>query len=203
MNIWSHIKKYYVHSLYHEYIAIRLESTAKKANGVFALDKINFEKQPRSQPVSDRTRADQRRGRSNFGNLPPPTLVGTPSWDSRQSQIAWRGTPTACSTMQLLRSLLIVHGSLNVPIEHHPTIRYMVYNGYYKVMSNVPKWDSYQPLLLSISWTCGEMFVPRHGKIKGEPWKGAGDRCQYGGFFLCRMTRETVVQRNIIIIPCS
>ena len=24
-------------------------------------------------------------------------------------------------------------------IEHHPTIRYMVYNGYYKVMSNIPK----------------------------------------------------------------
>ena len=31
------------------------------------------------------------------------------------------------------------HGSLNVPIEHHPTIRYMVYNGYYKVMFNIPK----------------------------------------------------------------
>ena len=31
------------------------------------------------------------------------------------------------------------HGSLNVPIEHHPTIRYIVYNGYYKVMSNIPK----------------------------------------------------------------
>ena len=31
------------------------------------------------------------------------------------------------------------HGSLNVPIEHHPTIRYMVYNGYYKVMSNISK----------------------------------------------------------------
>ena len=31
------------------------------------------------------------------------------------------------------------HGSLNVPIEHHPTIRYMIYNGYYKVMSNIPK----------------------------------------------------------------
>ena len=31
------------------------------------------------------------------------------------------------------------HGSLNVPIEHHPTIRYMVYNGYYKMMSNIPK----------------------------------------------------------------
>ena len=34
---------------------------------------------------------------------------------------------------------LKIHGSLNVPIEHHPTIRYMVYNGYYKVMSNIPK----------------------------------------------------------------
>ena len=33
----------------------------------------------------------------------------------------------------------LFHGSLNVPIEHHPTIRYMVYNGYYKVMSNIPK----------------------------------------------------------------
>ena len=34
---------------------------------------------------------------------------------------------------------MCLHGSLNVPIEHHPTIRYMVYNGYYKVMSNIPK----------------------------------------------------------------
>ena len=33
----------------------------------------------------------------------------------------------------------VLHGSLNVPIEHHPTIRYMVYNGYYKVMSNIPE----------------------------------------------------------------
>ena len=32
-----------------------------------------------------------------------------------------------------------MHGSLNVPIEHHPTIRYIVYNGYYKVISNIPK----------------------------------------------------------------
>jgi maltose-binding protein MalE len=32
------------------------------------------------------------------------------------------------------------NASLNVPIEHNPTIRYMVYNsGYYKVMSNIPK----------------------------------------------------------------
>jgi len=34
---------------------------------------------------------------------------------------------------------VLKHGSLNVPIEHHPTIRYMVYNDYYKVMSNIPK----------------------------------------------------------------
>ena len=39
----------------------------------------------------------------------------------------------------LLAHSLVWHGSLNVPIEHHPTIRYMVYNGYYKVMSNIPK----------------------------------------------------------------
>ena len=37
------------------------------------------------------------------------------------------------------RTSCLWHGSLNVPIEHHPTIRYMVYNGYYKVMSNIPK----------------------------------------------------------------
>jgi len=28
--------------------------------------------------------------------------------------------------------MISIHGSLNVPIEHHPTTRYMVYNGYYK-----------------------------------------------------------------------
>ena len=47
-----------------------MEITAKKTNKVFSLDKIDFEKQPRAQRVTDRTRADQRRaGRSNFGNL--------------------------------------------------------------------------------------------------------------------------------------
>ena len=47
------------------------------------------------------------------------------------------GTPGPCR----MDSTLVKkkHGSLNVPIEHHPTIRYMVYNGYYKVMSNIPK----------------------------------------------------------------
>ena len=39
------------------------------------------------------------------------------------------------------------HGSLNVPIKHYPTIGYMVYNGYYKVMSNIPKMGLlHQPL---------------------------------------------------------
>ena len=48
----------------------RMEISAKKTNKVFSLDKIDFEKQPRAQRVSDRTRADQRRaGRSNFGTL--------------------------------------------------------------------------------------------------------------------------------------
>ena len=43
----------------------------------------------------------------------------------------------------------IHHGLLDVPIEHHPTIRYMVYNGYYKVMSNSPK--------------MGHLPIPVHG----------------------------------------
>eukprot|EP00435_Cladocopium_sp_Y103_P053643 s1992_g17.t1 len=48
----------------------RLERTAKMNNGIFALDKIDFEKQPRAQRLSDRVKADQRRaGRSNFGNV--------------------------------------------------------------------------------------------------------------------------------------
>ena len=44
---------------------------------------------------------------------------------------------SAIFTMKIYETIL--HGSLNVPIEHHPTIRYMVYNGYYKVMFNIPK----------------------------------------------------------------
>ena len=43
-------------------------------------------------------------------------------------------------------------GSLNVPIEHHPTIRYMVYNGYYKVMSNIPKMGHLTTPGLSVVW---------------------------------------------------
>ena len=49
----------------------------------------------------------------------------------------------ACSSTQtvfLLTDVLNFTWVIShVPIEHHPTIRYMVYNGYYKVMSNIPK----------------------------------------------------------------
>ena len=47
--------------------------------------------------------------------------------------------PTRNTFLSFWGLLCLKHGSLNVPIEHHPTIRYMVYNGYYKVMSNIPK----------------------------------------------------------------
>ena len=71
------------------------------------------------------------------------------------------------------------HGSLNVPIEHHPTIRYMVYNGYYKVMSNIPKmghlptpgsWRAEQHRKLSqtlVAW--GNVFPGAldHGAVSG------------------------------------
>jgi len=49
-------------------------------------------------------------------------------------------------------------GSLNVPIEHHPTIWYMVYNGYFSRWCPIfPKWDSYQPLLKKLE-TCGSQW---------------------------------------------
>ena len=58
---------------------------------------------------------------------------------------------------QMTKSL---HGSLNVPIEHHPTIRYMVYNGYYKVMSNIPKMGHLPtPALRLINYTTGYYWI--------------------------------------------
>jgi hypothetical protein len=41
----------------------------------------------------------------------------------------------------------------NVPIEHHPTIRYMVYNGYYKVMSNIPKMGQLPTPVICVAFT--------------------------------------------------
>ena len=65
--------------------------------------------------------------------------------------------------------LSIFHGSLNVPIEHHPTIRYMMvyglFHGYYKVMSNIPKsWDIYQPLFFQGNKEFWSKWVPRRVK---------------------------------------
>ena len=55
------------------------------------------------------------------------------------------------------------HGSLNVPIEHHPTIRYMVYNFYYKVMSNSPKMG-HLPIPVFTHWFFG-MTPENYGTI--------------------------------------
>ena len=54
---------------------------------------------------------------------------------------------------------LVGPGSLNVPIEHHPTIRYMVYNGYYKVMSNIPKMGHLPTPVTSASALKAQLFL--------------------------------------------
>ena len=57
-------------------------------------------------------------------------------------------------------------GSLNVPIEHHPTIRYMVYNGYYKVMSNIPKMGHLPtPEFVGISHCIPGVFSSSHSPV--------------------------------------
>ena len=58
------------------------------------------------------------------------------------------------------------HGSLNVPIEHHPTIRYMVYNGYYKVMSNIPKMG-HLPIPGTRPWVVRQPWV-LGGSVRGQ-----------------------------------
>ena len=65
----------------------------------------------------------------------PPHTQGQPCEEHQQhSHFCGIGRPG-----RLWNPSTKYHGSLNVNIEHHPTIRYMVYNGYYKVMSNIPK----------------------------------------------------------------
>ena len=78
--------------------------------------------------------------------------------------------------MQIIRGNLQcpnkIHGSLNVPIEHHPTIRYMVYNGYYQVMSNIPKmgqlptpensWRILDATAASCKPCCTQIGVPKN-----------------------------------------
>ena len=70
-------------------------------------------------------------------------ILGQPMF--RQSQLC------RCIKHDIFEAATLVpssHGSLNVPIEHHPTIRYIVYNGYFFRWCPIfPKWDSYQPLV--------------------------------------------------------
>ena len=76
------------------------------------------------------------------------------------------------------------HGSLNVPIEHHPTIRYMVYNGYYKVMSNIPKMgqlptpENNQQNLGFLSWeNLNWKISPKLWRLQERPGKAQSPRC--------------------------
>ena len=52
-----------------------------------------------------------------------------------------RGIPMTSASVGFFEKPMVTWTFLEspVPIEHHPTTRYMVYNGYYKVMSNIPK----------------------------------------------------------------
>ena len=81
------------------------------------------------------------------------------------------------------------HGSLNVPIEHHPTIRYMVYNGYYKVMFNIPKMGQlptpgisfFSSLSLSCDTQCAYVCI----------------------FFWLQMNNHQVPEEMICILRCA
>ena len=59
------------------------------------------------------------------------------------------------------------HGSLNVRIEHHPTIRYIVYNGYYKVMSNIPKMGHLHHLPTPV-WVGRQPKIPKNVYFSGN-----------------------------------
>jgi hypothetical protein len=72
----------------------------------------------------------------------------------------------SCLLVWFREKFCLFHGSLNVPIEHHPTIRYMVYNGYFFRWCPIfPKWDSYQPLcflLFNQCWWDSSWSAPGH-----------------------------------------
>jgi len=97
---------------------------------------------PRNRPLGrpGPPRGCHSRRRTSAAWTPPgsrpggPRLLRRPRWPAPR----WKSTYNRLGPKwpQLWG---IKHGSLNVPIEHHPTIRYMVYNGYYKVMSNIPQ----------------------------------------------------------------
>ena len=50
---------------------------------------------------------------------------------SRFPSVCSHNFTSANSPREFPKAIGFEHGSLNVPIEHHPTIRYIVYNGYY------------------------------------------------------------------------
>ena len=132
-------------------------------------------------------------------------------------QAAPRGTGAPEPTAELLRwgtpqqnswESLLLHRSLNVPIEHHPTIRYMVYNGYYKVMSNIPKMGQLPTPVLSprIDWIDDSVVS---SMIKGDHcrfrlcflsfwWLLGLKSLEQGPFGLLRMfkMKEHLLQRN-------
>ena len=62
----------------------------------------------------------------------PPILTEVPSNPYDHIMVPHRSPKNKRRSLHSRRHP--IHGSLNVPIEHHPTIRYMVYNGY-----NIPK----------------------------------------------------------------
>ena len=99
--------------------------------------------------------------------------LGTPGTTFVQLQLC---VPCRCSTRPWnepfrFRHAWAVekHGSLNVPIEHHPTIRYMVYNGYYKVMSNIPKMGHLPTPEKSHEKPCGLKMIERSSN-KENTW---------------------------------
>ena len=87
-----------------------------------------------------------------FGAIKGPQMVpfATPFWRLTSTSDFYEAMGTIPF---VLYDILILHTNqldfdsnslckswvIKFPIEHHPTIRYMVYNGYYKVMSNIPK----------------------------------------------------------------
>ena len=76
------------------------------------------------------------------------------------SASCWQSFPTSTTYP------LHWHGSLNVPMFHitQPWSVYGLFDGYYKVMSNIPKsWDSYQPLTgVKTLGTLGQMLFIWH-----------------------------------------
>ena len=105
------------------------------------------------------------------------------------------------------------HGSLNVPIEHQPTIRYMVYNGYYKVMSNIPKMgqlptpENNQQNLGFLSWENLNLKIsPKLWRLQERPGKAQSPRCnsrKINRLWLCSSQINQVLCLNLTWLVVS